>query len=209
MRVQAVGLLPTYERTRAGIAQLQAAMTHAHPTALAASDITAWVIHDLLNNGDVGSLVERCQTYALSQYEVYHDNWLGTLYERAISAPDGESFIAKGWDDINLSLKKVARAMQQPNHNTDPCVTTGEGWIAEEAFATALYCFLLYPDNPMEAIRRGANSSGDSDSIACIAGAFAGAYHGIDAWQSSWLERIEYKQELQSLCNSLTALHSV
>ncbi len=52
MRVAPVGLLPlgqsgiTYE-TRAAIAQFQAALTHGHPTGLAAADLTAAAIADL------------------------------------------------------------------------------------------------------------------------------------------------------------------
>jgi ADP-ribosylglycohydrolase len=41
-----------------------------------------------------------------------------------------------------------------------------EGWIGEEAFALALYCFLRYPMDYKKAILRGANTNGDSDSIA-------------------------------------------
>ncbi|GAB5493262.1 MAG: ADP-ribosylglycohydrolase family protein [Phototrophicaceae bacterium] len=207
MRVQAVGLLPEDEKTRAGIAQLQSAITHAHPTALIASDITAWVIHDLAHNGNIATLVDRCLVYAQSQRHVYHDKWLGRLYERDYFAKDGATYIERGWDEIISILYKIQTALKNPNYHADPCLATGEGWIAEEAFATALYCFLLYPDNPTKVIQRGANSSGDSDSIACIAGAFAGAYHGIDAWQTEWVTKIEYHDVLKTLANQINALH--
>ncbi|MEM6530025.1 MAG: ADP-ribosylglycohydrolase family protein, partial [Chloroflexota bacterium] len=46
-------------------------------------------------------------------------------------------------------------------------------------------------------------SSGDSDSIACIAGAFAGAYRGIDAWDPTWRWRIEYKERIQALADAI------
>ncbi|MBX6768245.1 MAG: ADP-ribosylglycohydrolase family protein, partial [Actinomadura rubrobrunea] len=81
----------------------------------------------------------------------------------------------------------------------DPCAATGEGWVAEEALATALLCFLMFPDDPVAAIRRGAASSGDSDSIACLAGAFAGAHLGMDAWPAEWAARIEYADRLARL----------
>jgi ADP-ribosylglycohydrolase len=45
-------------------------------------------------------------------------------------------------------------------------------------------------------VARGAASSGDSDSIACLAGAFAGAAHGMDAWPGDWAGRIEYGDRL-------------
>ncbi len=53
MRVAPVGLLPAGpkgipEDTRAAIAQFQAALTHGHPTALAASDLTAKTIAELV-----------------------------------------------------------------------------------------------------------------------------------------------------------------
>ena len=76
---------------------------------------------------------------------------------------------------------------------------TGEGWIAEEALATALLCFLLFVDEPVTALRRAACTAGDSDSIACLAGAFAGAYTGADAWPTEWADRIEYRGEVVAL----------
>lgn len=79
---------------------------------------------------------------------------------------------------------------------TDPCLATGDGWIAEEALATALLCFLLFPEEPVTALRRAACTRGDSDSIACLAGAFAGAHLGPGAWPAEWAGRIEYRSEL-------------
>lgn len=53
MRVAPVGLLPGIDAdTRACLAQFQAALTHGHPTGLAASDLTAFAIHDLAQGGD-------------------------------------------------------------------------------------------------------------------------------------------------------------
>lgn len=71
--------------------------------------------------------------------------------------------------------------------------------MAEEALATGLLCFLLFPDDPLAVIRRAVVSSGDSDSIACLVGASAGAYHGLDAWPKGWAERIEYRDRLTRL----------
>jgi ADP-ribosylglycohydrolase len=56
-----------------------------------------------------------------------------------------------------------------------------QSWVAEEALATALLCVLLYPDDPVAALSRAATTSGDSDSIAALAGAITGAAHGISA----------------------------
>jgi ADP-ribosylglycohydrolase len=57
----------------------------------------------------------------------------------------------------------------------------------------------LFPNDPVAVLNRAAVTSGDSDSIACLAGSFVGAYLGIDAWPQGWQERIEYRSRLQVL----------
>ena len=199
MRVQAVGLLPNVTvETRAAIAQFQAALTHGHPTALAASDLAAAAIAFLVAGVTPGELPKTLRKYALSQREVYHGDWLGTLWQRPLVGSP-EQFIARGWDECLDRLDALDAALADGNRAADPCLITGEGWIAEEALATGLLCFLLFPDDPVAAIRRAVVSSGDSDSIACLAGAFAGAYSGMDAWPAEWAVRIEYRERLAAL----------
>ncbi len=199
MRVQAVGLLPNItDETRAAIAQFQAALTHGHPTALAASDLTAAAIAFLIAGVTPGELPKTLRGYALSQREVYHAGWLGTLWQRPL-VDSPEQFIARGWDECLGSLDTLDAAVANADRAADPCLITGAGWIAEEALATGLLCFLLFPEDPVAAIRRAVVSSGDSDSIACLTGAFAGAYNGMDAWPAAWAERIEYRQRLLAL----------
>ena len=203
MRVAPVGLLSQGQdgitvTTRGAIAQFQAALTHGHPTALAAADITAATIADLKEGGDPSDLGERMYTYALSQRTIYHMDWLGPLWKRpGINSP--EEFIAQGWDECLEALDHLTTALKGMNREQDPCLVTGEGWVAEEAFATGLLCFLLFPDDPIAAIRRAAVTTGDSDSIACIAGAFAGAHMGLAIWPSEWVSRIEYRERLVRL----------
>ncbi|MBW1896452.1 MAG: ADP-ribosylglycohydrolase family protein [Deltaproteobacteria bacterium] len=75
----------------------------------------------------------------------------------------------------------------------------GEGWIGEEAVALALYCFLRQPDDYRKVVIRGANTNGDSDSIACIGGSISGAYLGVDAIPEDWITRIEKSQYVDDL----------
>lgn len=206
MRVQPVGLLDIDSETRAGMAQLQAAMTHAHPTALAAADLTAWVIADLKADGNINDLAKRLRDYALSQREVYHHNWLGELWNRAYMFRTKEDYIRHGWDEMLGILDKLDAALRDIDRHSDPCLATGAGWVAEQAFGTALYCFLMYPNDPPAVIRRGAASSGDSDSIACIAGAFAGVYNDLHDWPEEWFTRIEYRERIEKLAEGLSKL---
>ncbi|MFG2122437.1 ADP-ribosylglycohydrolase family protein [Streptomyces sp. NPDC048710] len=199
MRVAPVGLAPGLsDEQRAGAAQLQSALTHGHPTALAASDLTARAVHLLARGTDPAGLVGQLRSYARDNRSRYHHTWLGDLWTRS-QDPSPEHFIARGWDECLEILGRVQEAVRTVSPETDPCLATGAGWIAEEAFATGLLCFLLFPDEPLTALRRAACSSGDSDSIACLTGAFAGAWRGADAWPTEWADRVEYRGDLLAL----------
>ncbi|MET9822961.1 MULTISPECIES: ADP-ribosylglycohydrolase family protein [unclassified Streptomyces] len=199
MRVAPVGLVPGLsDEQRAGAAQLQSALTHGHPTALAASDLTAHAVRLLAEGAEPTGLVGLLRSYAYDNRTRYHERWLGDLWTRA-QDPTPEHFIARGWDDCLAILDRLQDALRTVSPETDPCLATGEGWIAEEAMATGLLCFLLFVDEPLTALRRGACTSGDSDSVACLAGAFAGAHLGADAWPAAWADRIEYRGDLVSL----------
>ncbi|MFF0109039.1 ADP-ribosylglycohydrolase family protein [Streptomyces hirsutus] len=199
MRVAPLGLAPGLsEEQRAGAAQLQSALTHGHPTALAASDLTAHAVRLLAEGAEPTGLIGLLRSYAYENRTRYHAVWLGDLWTRA-GDPSPEHFIARGWDECLEILERLRRAVRTVSPETDPCLATGEGWIAEEALATGLLCFLLFVDEPLTALRRAACTSGDSDSIACLAGAFAGAHLGADAWPDAWADRIEYRDELLAL----------
>ncbi|WP_406068007.1 ADP-ribosylglycohydrolase family protein [Streptomyces sp. NBC_01020] len=202
MRVAPLGLVPGLStEQRAGAAQLQSALTHGHPTALAASDLTAHAVFLLAHRAEPTGLVGQLRSYAIENRTRYHERWLGDLWTYAGDAGGATPahFMARGWDDCLAVLDRLVAALRAPSPETDPCLATGEGWIAEEALATALHCFLLFPDEPLLALRRAACTSGDSDSIACLAGAFAGARLGPGVWPREWAERIEYHGELLAL----------
>lgn len=208
MRVQAVGCLDIDAETRSGIAQLQAAYTHGHATGLAAADLTAFTIQYLLTSVTPHHLLQDIRDYAESQRRIYHEKWLGDLWMRVIMFPTANDFIEHGWQENLAIIDKIIEAPKRIDGHTDPCEIIGGGWIAEEAFGTALYCFLLYPDDPIKVIQRATYSSGDSDSIACIAGTFAGAYHGFEGWDKSWFKQIEYRDDIQQLGEQLDAINN-
>ncbi|RAJ38826.1 ADP-ribosylglycohydrolase [Kitasatospora sp. SolWspMP-SS2h] len=199
MRVAPLGLVRELtDRQVAGAARLQSGLTHGHPTALAASELTAFTVRWLVQGVEPAELPARLRAHAHRQRTRYDEFWLGDLAARDHTGTP-EQFTARGWDDCLDALDRLDAALAAPDLDADPCERTGAGWIAEEALATALLCFLLLPDDPVAAVRRAAVSSGDSDSLACLAGAFAGARHGADAWPREWTDRIEYRRELLAL----------
>lgn len=198
MRVAPAALAPGLtERARAGAAQLQAALTHGHPTGLAASDLTAYAIRLLAEGARPAELPALLREYVAANRSYYHEYWLGDLWTYS-QDPTPAHFVNRGWDDCADVLDRLDAALAARDEEADPCLATGAGWVAEEAFATGLLCFLLFPDEPVTALRRAAFSSGDSDSIACLTGAFAGAHLGAAAWPQEWSARIEYGEELRA-----------
>ncbi|MFG2045885.1 ADP-ribosylglycohydrolase family protein [Micromonospora sp. NPDC048935] len=198
MRVTPVGLLDVDLDTLAGLAQLQAGLTHGHPTGLAASELTAYAVFVLRAGATLPELPALLTERALAQRLVYRERWLGDLWQRAgLSSP--ADFIAPGWDECLAALGRLTTALSQPDDGGDPCRATGEGWVAEEALATALLCAIRHADDPVAALARGATTAGDSDSIAALAGAFVGAAAGMAAWPTGWTDRIEYADQLTTL----------
>jgi ADP-ribosylglycohydrolase len=199
MRVAPVALVPGLsDDDLAGAAQLQAGLTHGHPTGLAASELTAYAIKLLRDGLAPKDLVGALRARSAQQRTVYRGDWLGDLRKRWLS----EDYIALGWDECAAALDRVSEALAARNYDGDPCLATGAGWVAEEALATALYCYLISPDDPVAVVARGAASSGDSDSISCLAGSFAGAALGMPAWPTSWREQIEYQDRLTRLADA-------
>jgi len=78
----------------------------------------------------------------------------------------------------------------------------GEGWVAEEALAIAVYCALI-AKNFSDGVIYTVNHSGDSDSTGAICGNILGALHGYGALPKSWLESLELRDFLEHLTRIL------
>ena len=199
MRVAPVGLVTGYDLdTLAGVAQLQAAMTHGHPTALAASELTAYAVRVLRDGADLPSLPPLLRSRAREQRTTYRQQWLGTLWQQP-GVPTPADYICRGWDECLDVLDRLDLALTLADDGQDACRITGAGWIAEEALATGLLCAIRHADDPVTALSRAATTSGDSDSIACLTGAFLGASFGTTAWPARWQDQIEYADQLTAM----------
>lgn len=78
----------------------------------------------------------------------------------------------------------------------------GEGWIAEEALAIAVYCALGAP-NFEEGVVLAVNHSGDSDSTGAIAGNLLGLVGGEQCLPQQWLDGLELRQVITELADDL------
>ncbi|WP_461171739.1 ADP-ribosylglycohydrolase family protein [Arthrobacter sp. Z1-9] len=95
----------------------------------------------------------------------------------------------------------------------------GEGWVAEEALAVALYAALATlpdtgapPADPVqhfrEAVALAVNHSGDSDSTGSLAGNILGAFYGEDCLPGEWLAALESPEVIRGMADQLVAVTS-
>lgn len=81
----------------------------------------------------------------------------------------------------------------------------GEGWIAEEAAAIALWCALTAPD-PFEAVRLAVNIDGDSDTTGTLVGQLMGAVHGPGWIPREMLAQLELVDVMDTLARDAAAV---
>lgn len=79
----------------------------------------------------------------------------------------------------------------------------GEGWVAEEALAIAVYCALRHKDDFAEGIRAAVNHSGDSDSTGAITGNVLGTYLGYSKIPPEFIDDLELRGVLSMLAADL------
>jgi ADP-ribosylglycohydrolase len=79
----------------------------------------------------------------------------------------------------------------------------GEGWVAEETLAIAVYCALKHQDSFEDAIIAAVNHSGDSDSTGSVTGNILGAYFGYDKIPEKFLTNLELRELIEELATDL------
>lgn len=149
------------------VAAAQSVLTHAHPTGVASSVAAAAPVAWLLKGNGLDGLLD---------YTIAMVKKLDAALFKEIGVDDAAA-AQIGISEQLGALKDTGDILGE--ETDDVCELLGGAWVGEEAVATALWCFLKARGDVMETLRRGATSSGDSDSIACIGGSFAGALHGL------------------------------
>lgn len=173
MRVAPIGLYFTdqgqsYERV-ASLGARVAALTHGHPLGYIPSAALVHIIHKL-SQDDVSILEAVRSSIDLMEDMFAHERYLGefiTIMEKAIELSQSEI------DDL--------QAIHQ----------LGEGWVAEEALAIAVYCSLKYHNDYEQAVITAVNHKGDSDSTGAITGNIIGTKLGYSAIPKRFLENLE------------------
>ncbi|MEA1876979.1 MAG: ADP-ribosylglycohydrolase family protein [Bacteroidota bacterium] len=174
MRTAPIGYLYQHDPEKLReVAHATGICTHGHPTADAACIGAAYLVKLALDDIQPNEMISLLLSFT---------NGISEEFDEAILKINK----CLDWDDEEKALTYL-----------------GEGWVGEEAVALALYCFLKYPHDYEKVVIRGANTNGDSDSIACIGGTISGAYLGINAIPDNWVKSIEKSEYLGNLATRL------
>ena len=79
----------------------------------------------------------------------------------------------------------------------------GEGWVAEETMAIAIYCALKYQHDFSKAIIVSVNHKGDSDSTGAVTGNILGALVGYEAIEDKWKKNLELHDVILEMADDL------
>jgi ADP-ribosylglycohydrolase len=175
MRVAPVGL--SYEKEYVfDRASEFAAITHGHPLGYYTAGVFALIISNIISGMNVSEAV-------LDSLEI-----LKLKYNH----PD--------------FIKLIEYAIELSNSSTTPeaCIKNlGEGWVAEEALAIAVYSALKAGTDFRSGVIIAVNHSGDSDSTGSMTGNILGAYLGLNAIPADWVQNVELSSEILELANDL------
>jgi len=145
----------------------------------------------IISGMNVARVVGRILKYSRPDpMDIYQE----TLLSTKVGPPADVSFAEK-----LERVKKVLRYTDEAKALNE----LGEGWRGDEAFTMAMYCFLKSPEDFRRTVLRAANITGDSDSVASIAGAFSGAYNGIRAIPQEWISKLERTELIRETAERL------
>lgn len=160
------------------IAATDAALTHGHVLAWTASSLLAQLI------------------YYIVQAQPDHSYRL----EEAIP-----HIAYPGDTNAHRLLDRAVKLALSPDvTDLDGIHALGEGWVAEEALAIAVFCAVRYQNDFAAAIRAAVNHKGDSDSTGAICGNILGAWLGAKEVEKAFhLQYLELRDVIEKVADEL------
>lgn len=185
MRVAPIGLIAHNINDAIQVSAESAALTHGHPLAIIPAAF-------------LGALF----------FEIVHDTEHKFTEQLHIAFEYTNQFATKNFhkqyqDDFMKLMRKAFELSKNNTHDIESIRELGEGWIADEAVAIAVYCCLSHPDDFDDAVIASVNHDGDSDSTGIIAGNIMGARLGIKSIPPYYTDNIEQKELILEIANDL------
>ena len=182
MRIAPIGLYADTSEQAAILAAEASAITHGHPLGIIPSFVMASMIHILLNENES---INNALNKAIEELKKYHQ------FNK---------------EDVEILLNLINKAVTLSKENKsdlEAIKEIGEGWVAEEAFAIALYACLKYQNSFEDAVICAVNHDGDSDSTGAIAGNIIGTSLGIKSIPDDYINHLELKDIILEIAHDL------
>ncbi|ENN96516.1 ADP-ribosylation/crystallin J1 [Methanocaldococcus villosus KIN24-T80] len=105
------------------------------------------------------------------------------------------SFLNNEFSNLLLKIKDFRNVQKAYNY-------FGTGTLAREVVPSAIATFLL-TESFEEGMLKAVNAGGDTDTLASIYGAIAGAYYGYKAIPKKWIKGLKKREYIESLAEIL------
>jgi len=106
-------------------------------------------------------------------------------------------------DVYRTKIAQFSTLLGQPHDRQEVVKQLGHGIEAFNSVPTAIFTFLAHPQDFVSTVIYAVSLGGDTDTIASMAGAIAGAYLGIDGLPSQWLGQLENRDYISNLADRL------
>lgn len=161
-----------------------AALTHGHPLGYMPA---AGLVH-IVN--------KVCYDPEITLMEAVAD-MIETVYE------DFRKYSQKYATEFKQLMEKAVELSREDIPDLEAIHMLGEGWVAEETLAIAIYCALKYSDDFHKAVTVSVNHKGDSDSTGAVTGNILGAYLGADKIPDNYIANIEMLDVIKKISEQL------
>lgn len=109
----------------------------------------------------------------------------------------------KYFEKLNALVDTAISLTHNDKKDSENIRTLGEGWVAEETLAIAVYCSLKYQDDFSKALCVSVNHDGDSDSTGSVTGNILGAFWGYQRIPHKWKENLECRDVILEVADDL------
>ncbi len=185
MRVAPIGLFFAHPDTAGLLAAEAAAQTHGHELGYLPAGILAWCISTLSHQGEA----------ALPETVRGGLAWAKAAFPHAVHGPALEALVERA----------IALGEKGTGEDRKAIASLGEGWVAEETLAIAVYCAIRYANDMQKALCAAVNHSGDSDSTGAVTGNLLGASLGLKKIPAGLQDGLELKGVILELADQLHA----
>ena len=100
-------------------------------------------------------------------------------------------------------MQKAINLSQEEYDDLDAIHLLGQGWVAEETLAVAIYCAMKYPTDLEKALIAAVNHNGDSDSTGAVTENILGASIGYKNIPQKFLDNLELKDVILEIADDL------